>query len=92
MWKRTEAPHPPVNSRADNNHLQEYHSLGTDQKNHPTDPQNYELKKVITVLVIKLCGTQQTLTNKQMKFLMLRIPTQQQWLFNKVYCLCVCVL
>lgn len=57
MWKRTEAPHPPVNSRTGNNHLQEYHSPDEDQKNHPIDPQNYELKKVITVLVIKLCGT-----------------------------------
>lgn len=45
MWKRPEAPHPPVNSRTDNNHLQEHHSPGADQKNHPTDPQNYELKK-----------------------------------------------
>lgn len=72
-------------------HQQEHHSPGPDQKNHRTDPQNYELKKVMTVLATRFCGTQQNLTNIQMKFLILKFRyggSGSSILYTAYVCVC----
>lgn len=62
MWKRTELLHPLANSITDNQMATRAAQYWPDQKNHPNDPQNYELMKMI-VLATKFCDTSKNLTH-----------------------------